>query len=231
MMMGDGVITPAISVISAVEGLGIASSAFAPYVVPISLVVIVLLFGVQRSGTERVGKLFGPVMVVWFIVIGVLGARAILVHPEVAHALDPRYGLHFLFHDGLAGFTILGGVVLAVTGVEAMYADLSHFGRGPIVTGWYTLVFPALMLNYFGQGANLLADPRAIVEPVLLARAGVGADPDGRARDRRDRDRVAGADLGDLHADRAGDRAQPRAARAGACTPRTATRARCTCRR
>jgi KUP system potassium uptake protein len=165
MMMGDGVITPAISVISAVEGIGIASSAFAPYVVPISLVVIVMLFGVQRGGTDRVGKLFGPVMVVWFVVIGVLGARAIVVNPEVVHALDPRYGLHFLFHNGLAGFTILGGVVLAVTGVEAMYADLSHFGRGPIVTGWYALVFPSLVLNYFGQGANLLADPRTIVNP------------------------------------------------------------------
>lgn len=165
MMMGDGVITPAISVISAVEGIGIVSQAFEPYVVPISLTVIVLLFALQRRGTEKVGRLFGPVMLVWFVVIGVLGAKAIVAHPVVLHAVDPRYGWHFLWHNGLAGFTILGGVVLAVTGVEAMYADLSHFGRGPIVTGWFTLVFPALILNYFGQGANLLADPRTIVNP------------------------------------------------------------------
>jgi KUP system potassium uptake protein len=165
MMMGDGVITPAISVISAVEGLGIASSAFEPYVVPISLAVIVVLFALQRGGTERVGKLFGPVMVVWFVVIGVLGVQAIVAHPEVLRALEPRYAEHFLLHRGLAGFTILGGVVLAVTGVEAMYADLSHFGRGPIITGWYVLVFPALVLNYFGQGANLLSNPGSIVNP------------------------------------------------------------------
>jgi KUP system potassium uptake protein len=165
MMMGDGVITPAISVISAVEGIGIVSTAFEPYVVPISLAVIVMLFALQRGGTERVGKLFGPVMVVWFVLIGVLGARAIVINPEVLHALDPRYASHFLLHNGLAGFTILGGVVLAVTGVEALYADLSHFGRGPIVTGWYALVFPSLVLNYFGQGANLVANPGTIVNP------------------------------------------------------------------
>jgi KUP system potassium uptake protein len=165
MMMGDGVITPAISVISAVEGIGIVSSAFEPYVVPISLAVIIGLFALQRGGTESVGKLFGPVMLLWFGAIGVFGAQAIFAHPEVARALDPRYAAHFIGHNGLAGFTILGGVVLAVTGVEAMYADLSHFGRGPIVTGWFTLVFPALILNYFGQGANLLANPGSIVNP------------------------------------------------------------------
>ncbi|MDB5040392.1 MAG: kup system potassium uptake protein [Candidatus Eremiobacteraeota bacterium] len=165
MMMGDGLITPAISVISAVEGLQIASTAFEPYVVPISLAVIVGLFALQRSGTDRVGKLFGPVMLLWFIVIAVLGAIAIAVHPEVLRGLDPRYAAHFMLHRGLAGFTILGGVVLAVTGVEALYADLSHFGRGPIVTGWYMLVFPALTLNYFGQGANVLANPSTIANP------------------------------------------------------------------
>ena len=165
MMMGDGVITPAISVISAVEGIGIASQAFEPYVVPISLVVIVVLFALQRGGTERVGRLFGPVMVVWFIVIAVLGAQAVVANPEVLRAFDPRFAAHFLFHGGIAGFAILGGVVLAVTGVEALYADLSHFGRGPIVTGWYVLVFPSLILNYFGQGANLVAHPSTIVNP------------------------------------------------------------------
>ena len=164
-MIGDGIITPAISVISAVEGIGVVSSAFHPYIVPISLGVIVGLFALQARGTARVGALFGPVMLVWFVVIGVLGALAVAAHPEVVHALDPRYALQFATRNGLVGFTILGGVVLAVTGVEAMYADLSHFGRGPIVTGWYTLVFPALVLNYFGQGANLLTDPRTIHNP------------------------------------------------------------------
>jgi KUP system potassium uptake protein len=165
MMVGDGVITPAISVISAVEGIGIVSSAFEPYVVAISLVVIIGLFALQRNGTERVGILFGPVMLVWFLTIAYFGARAIFLHPDVMHALDPRYAVHFMFHGGLGGIAILGGVVLAVTGVEAMYADLSHFGRGPIVTGWYTLVFPALVLNYFGQGANLVAHPSALSNP------------------------------------------------------------------
>jgi KUP system potassium uptake protein len=165
MMVGDGVITPAISVISAVEGIGIVSSAFEPYVVPISLAVIIGLFALQRNGTERVGILFGPVMLVWFLVIAYFGAQAIFLHPEVMQALDPRFAVHFLFHGGLGGIVILGGVVLAVTGVEAMYADLSHFGRGPIVTGWYTLVFPALVLNYFGQGANLVAHPSALSNP------------------------------------------------------------------
>ena len=164
-MMGDGVITPAISVTSAVEGLSIASSAFEPFVVPISLAVIIALFALQRGGTESVGKLFGPVMFVWFVVIGVLGAMAVAAHPEVLRALDPRYAIHFMRHHGLAGFTILGGVVLAVTGVEALYADLSHFGRGPIITGWYLLVFPSLILNYFGQGANLVENPSTIVNP------------------------------------------------------------------
>jgi KUP system potassium uptake protein len=165
MMMGDGVITPAISVTSAVEGISIVSSAFEPYVVPISLVVIIALFAVQRSGTERVGKMFGPVMLVWFVVIAVLGGRAIAAHPEVLHALDPRHAVQFMAHGGIGRFVVLGGVVLAVTGVEAMYADLSHFGRGPIVTGWYAVVFPALVLNYFGQGANLLVDRAALANP------------------------------------------------------------------
>jgi KUP system potassium uptake protein len=165
MLLGDGIITPAISVISAVEGISVASSALQSYVVPISLVIIVLLFALQRSGTERVGALFGPVMLLWFAVIGVLGAVAIATHPEVLRGLDPRYALHFAGRNGLAGLTILGGVILAVTGVEALYADLSHFGRGPIVAGWYALVFPALVLNYFGQGANLVADPKTIANP------------------------------------------------------------------
>jgi KUP system potassium uptake protein len=165
MLLGDGVITPAISVISAVEGISVVSAAAQPFVVPISLAVIIALFALQRGGTERVGRLFGPVMLVWFVVIAVLGLMAIAQHPEVLRALDPRHALAFATSHGLVGFTILGGVILAVTGVEALYADLSHFGRGPIVTAWFALVFPALILNYFGQGAKLLADPRALDNP------------------------------------------------------------------
>jgi len=165
MLIGDGVITPAISIISAVEGIGVVSTAFQPYIVPISLGVIVALFALQRRGTENVGKLFGPVMVVWFGVIGVLGLLAVVQNPEVLRGVDPRYAFAFLTRNGLVGFTILGGVVLAVTGVEALYADLSHFGRRPIVAGWYGLVFPALVLNYFGQGAKLIAQPSAFANP------------------------------------------------------------------
>lgn len=165
MLLGDGMITPAISVISAVEGIGVISSAAQPYVVPISLMVILVLFGVQSRGTERVGSFFGPVMLVWFIVIAILGALAVIDRPEVLGALDPRHAFGFLTRHGLSSFVILGGVVLAVTGVEALYADLSHFGRGPIVLGWYIVVFPALILNYFGQGAKLLADPHALANP------------------------------------------------------------------
>ncbi|HTD38714.1 MAG TPA: KUP/HAK/KT family potassium transporter [Candidatus Limnocylindrales bacterium] len=165
MLLGDGIITPAISVISAVEGISVASKAAEAYVVPISLAIIIALFALQRGGTERVGRLFGPVMVVWFVVIAALGAVAIVRRPEVLLAIDPRHALAFATGHGIVGFTILGGVILAVTGVEALYADLSHFGRSPIVTGWFALVFPALTLNYLGQGAMLLADPRALENP------------------------------------------------------------------
>ncbi len=165
MLLGDGVITPAISVLSAVEGISLVSSAFQPYVVPIALVVIVAFFALQRAGTEGVGRLFGPVMFVWFVVIGVLGLFPILAHPEVFAALNPVHAVAYAARNGWTGFTILGGVVLAITGVEALYADLSHFGYKPIALGWYLLVFPSLVLNYFGQGAKLLADPAALENP------------------------------------------------------------------
>jgi KUP system potassium uptake protein len=165
MLLGDGIITPAISVISAVEGISVVSPAAQPFVVPISLAVIIALFALQRGGTERVGRLFGPVMLVWFVVIGVLGLAEIAHRPEVLYALDPRHALAFATSHGIVGFTILGGVILAVTGVEALYADLSHFRRGPIVSAWFALVFPALIANYFGQGAKLLADPHALDNP------------------------------------------------------------------
>ena len=165
MLFGDGIITPAISVISAVEGLSVASPAAQSYVVAISLAIVIGLFALQRAGTQRVGTLFGPVMVVWFAVIGLLGTGAIAHRPEVILALDPRHAVAFATSHGIVGFTILGGVILAVTGVEALYADLSHFGRRPIVIGWYVLVFPALVLNYLGQGAAVVADPRALANP------------------------------------------------------------------
>jgi KUP system potassium uptake protein len=165
MLLGDGIITPAISVISAVEGISVVSSAFQPFVVPIALLVIIGLFTLQRAGTEGVGRLFGPVMLLWFVVIAGLGLIPVLAHPEILQALNPLHALAFLTGHGLAGFTILGGVVLAITGVEALYADLSHFGYRPIATGWYAIVFPALVLNYLGQGAKVLANPHAMANP------------------------------------------------------------------
>lgn len=165
MLFSDGIITPAISVISAVEGIGVVSSAFQPWIVPVSVVVLILLFSVQARGTEAVGRLFGPAMVAWFVAIGVAGANGIIARPQVLAALDPRNAIAFAARHGPAGFLVLGGIVLAVTGVEALYADLSHFGRMPIVRAWYFLVFPALVLTYLGEGAQLLANPHNLDSP------------------------------------------------------------------
>jgi len=162
MLFGDGIITPAISVISAIEGIGVVSSSLTRLIVPLSVVVLILLFAVQVRGTERVGKLFGPAMIAWFVAIGVAGAVGIASNPVVLYAIDPRHALSFLTGHGRAGFLVLGGVVLAVTGVEALYADLSHFGRAPIVRAWYFLVFPALVLAYLGEGARVVTDPKAL---------------------------------------------------------------------
>ncbi len=165
MLFGDGVITPAISVISAVEGIGVATSDAQPWIVPISLALIVVLFWIQRRGTEKVGALFGPAMFVWFISIAAAGIVAIVARPGVLWAIDPRHAVHFATHNGPGGFFVLGGVVLCVTGVEALYADLSHFGRKPIALAWYGLVWPAVTLSYLGQGARLLTDPHAFENP------------------------------------------------------------------
>ncbi len=165
MLFGDGMITPAISVISAVEGIGVSTAAAQKFIVPISVAILVALFLIQSRGTERVGKLFGPVMVVWFIVIGAAGVIAILRAPQVLWAIDPRHALHFVTHHGVFGFLVFGAIVLAITGVEALYADMSHFGRLPIALAWFALVFPALILNYLGQGAMLLASPAAFDNP------------------------------------------------------------------
>ena len=174
MLLGDGVITPAISVLSAVEGISLVSSAFQPYVVPIALVVIVAFFALQRAGTEGVGRLFGPVMLVWFVVIGVLGLFPILRHPEVLRALNPVHAVAFAARNGWTGFTILGGVVLAITGVEALYADLSHFGYKPIAIGLVRARVPGPDAELFRPGRQAAGRPARAPEPVLHAGARPG---------------------------------------------------------
>ena len=172
MLFGDGVITPAISVISAVEGLGVATSNAQPWIVPISLGLILALFWIQRRGTEKVGGLFGPVMLVWFLSIAAAGIGGIVGQPGVLWAVDPRHAVEFATHHGPGGFFVLGGVVLAVTGVEALYADLSHFGRKPIAIAWYGLVWPSVTISYLGQGARLLTDPHAFDNPFYALATG-----------------------------------------------------------
>jgi KUP system potassium uptake protein len=162
MFIGDSMITPAISVLSAVEGLKLAAPALEHYVVPLTVFILVVLFSVQSSGTARVASSFGPVMVVWFATIAVLGLVHISDDPSVLAAINPWYGIHFLLTHGTIGLVTLGAVFLAVTGGEALYADLGHFGRKPIQTGWFYFVLPALLINYFGQGALVLASPAAI---------------------------------------------------------------------
>ncbi|MDB5900651.1 MAG: potassium transporter Kup [Ramlibacter sp.] len=168
LFYGDGVITPAISVLSAVEGLEIVSPAFKDWVVPLTLVVLFCLFAVQKRGTGGIGKFFGPVTLVWFVVIAALGVSHIAQHPEILRALNPMYALRFMFTHIGTTFIILGAVVLCVTGAEALYADLGHFGKKPIRLAWFSVVMPALTLNYFGQGALLLSRPDAVKNPFYL---------------------------------------------------------------
>jgi KUP system potassium uptake protein len=165
MFLGDSVITPAISVLSAVEGLKLANPAFSEYVAPLAVVILIVLFAAQSRGTAKVAALFGPVMVVWFLSLAVSGGLHILDDPHVLAAINPLYGVQFLLHHGGIGLVTLGAVFLAVTGGEALYADLGHFGRKPIQTAWLCLVLPSLLINYFGQGAKVLADPAAIENP------------------------------------------------------------------
>ncbi len=157
LLYGDGIITPAISVLSAVEGLGVATHALDRFVVPVTLVIIFALFMVQKRGTDRIGKAFGPVMITWFVVLAALGIKGIVETPEVLKAVDPRYAIALFQLDPHRSFLVLGGVVLCITGGEALYADMGHFGAKPIRLGWYAAVMPALLLNYFGQGAFLLS--------------------------------------------------------------------------
>jgi KUP system potassium uptake protein len=165
LLYGDGVITPAITVLSAVEGIGLITPALTPYVVPVSVVILFVLFLLQSRGTATVGTLFGPVMIVWFVVLASMGVRWILLEPHVLTAVDPRYGVQFFVQNGYQGFVVLGSVFFVVTGGEALFADMGHFGAGPIRAAWFTLVFPGLLLNYFGQGALLLQHPDAAAQP------------------------------------------------------------------
>lgn len=162
MLYGDGMLTPAVSVLSAVEGLNVATVFFKPYVVPISLIILVILFLFQYRGTEKVGSVFGPVMLLWFFILGLLGLSSIVKTPEILYALNPYYAFEFFQHHGLQGATILGATFLAVTGVETIYTDMGHFGKSPIRTGWFKLVFIGLLLNYLGQGAHLLKHPQEV---------------------------------------------------------------------
>jgi KUP system potassium uptake protein len=165
LLYGDGMITPAISVLSAMEGLGVAAHALTPLVIPLTCAVLIALFAIQSRGTGQVGKLFGPVMAVWFVTIGGLGAYHVTRNPAVLHALSPIHAVRFFLAHGWHGFLVLGAVVLAVTGGEALYADMGHFGRRPIRLAWLCLVMPALVLNYFGQGALMLVDEQARANP------------------------------------------------------------------
>ena len=180
LIYGDGAITPAISVLSALEGLDIAMPAFAPLVVPVSVAILIVLFAIQPRGTAWIGRAFGPIMALWFATIAVLGIWGIAQHPSVLAAIDPRYGLNYLFSGGFAGFLVLGAVFLCVTGAEALYADMGHFGARPIRLAWSAIVFPSLVLNYAGQAALLVGGetsaanifyqlcPSALLVPLVL---------------------------------------------------------------
>jgi KUP system potassium uptake protein len=168
LFYGDAVITPALSVLSAIEGIKLVTSTFDPYVVPLTVVILFVLFAVQSRGTAKVAAFFGPVMAVWFAVIAIAAITPIMRHPEVLFALNPIHAVLFMLHHGVIGFVTLGAVFLAVTGAEALYADLGHFGKKPIQTAWLSIVLPSLALNYLGQGALLISNPHAVDNPFFL---------------------------------------------------------------
>jgi KUP system potassium uptake protein len=165
LLYGDGIITPAISVLSAVEGLRIVTPVFEPYVEPITVVILIGLFAAQSHGTAAVGRIFGPIMLLWFFALGALGARSIVANPSIFAAVNPVHAVQFFANNGWLGYFVLGSVFLVVTGGEALYADMGHFGRKPIRMAWFSIVLPALLLNYFGQGALLLRDPSSVESP------------------------------------------------------------------
>ncbi len=168
LLYGDGIITPAISVLSAVEGLSVATTVFDHYIIPISVVILIGLFSIQKNGTAKVGKIFGPVTLTWFITIAILGVKGISTSFEVLNSINPYYAINFFVENGFAGFAVLGSVFLVITGGEALYADMGHFGRKPIKIAWFAVVLPCLFLNYLGQGALLLNNPAAAVNPFYL---------------------------------------------------------------
>ncbi|MDQ3811254.1 MAG: KUP/HAK/KT family potassium transporter, partial [Chloroflexota bacterium] len=165
LLYGDGIITPAISILGAIEGLVVGTPALQRFVVPATVAIIVALFWFQQRGTAKVGVVFGPITLLWFLSIATFGALEIADEPQILLAMNPWYGVQFFLQEGIPGYIILGAVVLVVTGAEALYADMGHFGRRPIRLAWYSVVFPALLLNYFGQGALLLRDPTAAINP------------------------------------------------------------------
>ncbi len=168
LLYGDGIITPAISVLSAVEGLELINPDLHSYIVPITVIILVALFSIQSHGTEKVGKVFGPITLIWFLVMGALGVYNVIDNPHVFMAVNPMYAFNFFAANGWTGFVVLGSVFLVVTGGEALYSDLGHFGRHPIDAAWFSCVLPCLMMNYFGQGALLLKNPAAIKNPFYL---------------------------------------------------------------
>src|SRR6267378_2851480 len=168
LFYGDAVITPALSVLSAIEGIKLVTAAFDPYVVPLTILILVVLFAAQSRGTARVAAFFGPVMCIWFGVIAIAAIPQVMRHPEVLLALNPLHAVSFMLHHGIIGFITLGAVFLAVTGAEALYADLGHFGKKPIQTAWLFIVLPSLALNYLGQGALVMENPKTLENPFLL---------------------------------------------------------------
>ena len=168
MFYGDAIITPAISVLSAVEGMEVISPDFTRYVIPVTICILVVLFFIQKTGTAIVGQLFGPVMLIWFGVIGLMGLNQVVQNPAIFGAINPMYAIHFMDEHALQGFIVLGAVFLVLTGAEALYADMGHFGAKPIRMGWFFIVMPCLILNYFGQGAMFLSHPEAITNPFFL---------------------------------------------------------------
>ena len=198
LFFGDSMITPAMSVLSAVEGLKVVQPSLAAWIVPITAVIIFMLFAVQRYGTASVGRLFGPVMIVWFASIGACGVSGIIDHPQILKALSPTYAVTFMLGHFDIAFFALAAVVLSVTGAEALYADMGHFGRRAITRGWLFLVLPACALSYLGQGALLLGDRVRRDRPVLLAHPQLGTVADGAISNRRNGYRVSGSDHGGL---------------------------------
>ena len=203
LFFGDGIITPAISVLSAVEGLEVAAPSLKEYVLPISATVIIALFAMQYRGTHSVGRVFGPVMALWFIVLAVLGVGQIIHRPDVLMAVSPWYAIELCIVYKYLAFVVLGAVVLCVTGAEALYADMGHFGAKPIRQSWMFIVLPSLVLNYFGQGALVLRDPAAVRKSVLPDGAGMEPAAAGHAGDRRHGDRQPGRHLRRLFGDAA----------------------------